>query len=126
MRSSLGSWRRFLGVNLLLVEDDLRLRTDPHLWGNAIFFGDAVVRWLDLLESATDVPEFLRRGASGYPLNAFLLRATSGSLGLSPGRRLDADAAEAIAERVCGIIVAAYDAEAYLVWLADDVVVGGK
>ena len=113
---------RVPGASLLLVEDDLALRTDPNLSGNAVFFGDRVVWWIDLAETASSVLDPLRSGASGYPLNAFLLGGDCGSLALSPGRSMADDAVAAIKKDVCGIIVAAYDAEAYLVWVAGAVV----
>jgi len=113
-------------ANLLLVENDLALRTDPWLFGNAAFFGDLVVHWVDLPGSVVLAPELLRRGASGYPLNAFLLRADSRTLGLAYGRGMTADSVDPIANEVCGVIVAAYDAEAYLLWLADDPMASGE
>src|SRR5205823_580050 len=60
------------GAKLLLVEDELARRTDPDPdpWGTPIFFGDAVVWWVDLSESAVAGPELLRNGSAGYPLNA--------------------------------------------------------
>jgi hypothetical protein len=62
----------------------------------------------------------LRSGASGYPLNAYLTAAIAPELGLAHDRLLDPEHQLAIAEATPGLIVSAYDAEAFLILISPE------
>ncbi len=106
-----------------VIENDLARRTDPQV-GKPIptaSLGDRVLHWCDLGDRTdADCIDIFRRGASGYPLNAFVTIKSSVDLGLTDGQAAAGDVPRQIAESLLAVIVAAFDAESFLVWTADN------
>lgn len=108
------------GARLLLVEDDLARPSDEVLRGDFATLDETVVRWAYLDVSIGEGVTLLRSGASGYPLNAFVLRVeSSNGVGLEPGSSVPRHLVETLAANVHGVIVSAFDAEAFLLWQAE-------
>ena len=105
------------GAEVLLVEDDLARRGDPVRNGPVAFVGDRVLRWCSLASPGgrDSAVMLLRNGSSGYPLNAFVVSESIGRLGLVGGGEIDDACCEAIVGSLVAVIVAAFDAETYLV-----------
>jgi hypothetical protein len=106
------------GAACVVVEDCLRERKDPKpsLDGLLLtaFVGERVIHWAGL-EGGTDAAILtLHRGSGKYPLNAFVTSASK--LGLVDGVDLDSDIAGAVVGSLVAVIVAAYDAETYIIW----------
>jgi hypothetical protein len=106
------------GAACVVVEDCLRLRRDPKpsLDGLLLtaFVGEKVIHWAGL-EGGTDAAILaLHRGSGKYPLNAFVTAASK--LGLVDDVDLDSDIASAVVGSLVAVIVAAYDAETYIIW----------
>jgi len=106
-------------VSTLVVEDDLARRGDPHV-GGAAFAGDRVLRWEELDRDGGSAARLLRRGASGYPLNAFVCCGAAEDLGLGSGRELTAVEQENLAGSACVVIVSVWDAESYVALLSPE------
>jgi hypothetical protein len=103
---------------LLYVEDDLRRPGDPAIsngQAGLIFLRDQVVHWCELAkDNVSEVGTFLRKGSSGFPLNAFVAQFPMRYLrheGLSESELL-----ATITDSVVAVVVAAYDAESFLIW----------
>lgn len=109
------------GLHVLLVEDDLARRGDPDLGCDVAFVGERVVRWCETADGSARAVALLRSGSSGYPLNAFLCRASVKQLGLESGIEIDAEVQELIVESVEAVIVSVYDAEAFVALVSSDV-----
>ncbi|HEY5261369.1 MAG TPA: hypothetical protein VIJ33_04610 [Solirubrobacteraceae bacterium] len=106
------------GAACVVVEDCLRLRRDPKpsLDGLLLtaFVGERVIHWAGL-EGETDAAILtLHRGSGKYPLNAFVTSASE--LGLVDGADLDSDIAGSVVGSLVAVVVAAYDAETYIIW----------
>ena len=103
------------GGKTLVVEDDTGRSGDANLGDHVIIIGDRVARWADIRDGVDRAVCLLRRGSSGYPLNAYVLAQDSQGLGLTPSRRSLADAtcAERIIDELQCVISSAHDAEAY-------------
>jgi hypothetical protein len=106
------------GRAVLLVEDDAARTGDPALRLERNLFEvppDRIVHWTQFDPSTAH--QCLRAGSTGYPTNAFLLTAEVGqvrdTIAQDPDRLTDW-----IGRRLIAIIVAAFDAESWLVWLA--------
>ena len=104
----------------LIVEDDLRRANDP-VMGTLPFpwalIDGGIVHWCDLsASSGEDITATIRRGASGYPLNAFVVLQPCRSFGFTPGGHFDSQLASEVASTVAAIVVSAFDAESFLVW----------
>jgi hypothetical protein len=95
----------------LIVEDDLARRGDPNV-GRATFVADRVLRWEEVDNKARRAVSLLRRGASGYPLNAYLCQGSATDLGLTADEDLSPVRQQCLAEAVLGVIVSVWDAEA--------------
>ncbi len=106
------------GAACVVVEDCLRLRRDPKpsLDGLLLtaFVGEQVIHWAGLEGGADAAILTLHRGSGKYPLNAFVTSASK--LGLVDGTDLDTDIADAVVGSLVAVIVAAYDAETYIIW----------
>lgn len=104
----------------VVVEDDLVRAGDPALNRSNLqsaFLGDRVVNWTDLGPGyCEDAIYTIQAGSSGYPLNAFLTFFSCEKLGLKKGHQLDSGVPNRVAESLVAVIVAAYDAESYLMW----------
>jgi hypothetical protein len=106
-------------ASTLIVEDNLHSPTDPAVVGGVVpsaFVGDRVVSWANLETDKTDAVEKALRVSDGYPLNAFVSRKSSSDLGLRNRIELSDAFAENVADSVVAVIVAAYDAESFVVW----------
>jgi hypothetical protein len=108
------------GAACVVVEDCLRLRRDPKPSLNGLlltaFVGERVIHWAGL-EGGTDAAILtLHRGSGKYPLNAFVTSASEEDLGLVDGADLDSDVAGRVVASLVAVIVAAYDAETYIIW----------
>ena len=97
----------------LVVEDDVARKGDPHL-GRAAFVGTRVLRWEEVDDQAASAVTLLRRGAFGYPLNAYVCQGTATDLGLSADSQLSPVLQERIADAVLGVLVSVWDAEAFV------------
>ncbi len=108
------------GAACVVVEDCLRLRRDPKpsLDGLLLtaFVGERVIHWAEL-EGGTDAAILtLHRGSGKYPLNAFVTSASAEELGLVDGADLDSGIAGPVVGSLMAVIVAAYDAETFIIW----------
>lgn len=100
-----------LGALGLLVEDDSARRGDPVRRGPVAYVGDRVVRWC-AIDDTEQVSALLRSAA--YPLNAMVVSSDPVDLGCTQGHDLDVSS---VPGALIALIVAAFDAEAYLVAL---------
>jgi len=105
------------GKVTLIVEDDLARRGDPRV-ERATFVGDRVLRWEEVADDASNAATLLRKGSSGYPLNAYLCSGVAADLGLAPEADLSPDLQGRLAEAVVGVIVSVWDAEAFVAVLS--------
>jgi hypothetical protein len=108
------------GVTCVVVEDCLRERKDPKpsLDGLLLtaFVGEKVIHWAGL-EDGTDAAILtLHRGSGMYPLNAFVTSASAEELGLVDGADLDTGIGDRLVRSLVAVIVAAYDAETFIIW----------
>jgi hypothetical protein len=107
------------GGSCVVVEDDAMRRLDPALSLPRVppsaFIGDRVVHWTDL-QPADEALMTIYAGASGYPRNAFVVAMSCAELGLAEGQALDETFADEVARSLVAVLVAAYDAESFLVW----------
>jgi hypothetical protein len=108
------------GAVCVVVEDELRERKHrkPSLDGLLLtaFVGERVIHWAGL-EGGTDAAIFtLHRGSHGYPLNAFVTSVSAEKLGLVDGADLDSSIAGRVVGSLMAVVVAAYDAETYIIW----------
>jgi len=100
---------------ILVVEDDLRRRGDPHLSGDVAFIGEEVIRWERIdCKNRARLRSLLRMGASGYPFNGFVLAGSPDELRLHPFVDVAASAVDQMMASVCAILVAAMDGEAFV------------
>ena len=100
-----------LGARGLLVEDDSARRGDPVRRGPLAYVGDRVVRWC-AIDDTEQVSALLR--SSAYPLTAMVVSSDPVDLGCAQGHDLDV---ASVAGALIALIVAAFDAETYLVTL---------
>jgi hypothetical protein len=108
------------GAACLVVEDEVNLKRypKPSLDGllKTAFVGEHVIHWAGLGGSADDAIVVVHRGSGGYPTNAFVTSASAEELGLVDGADLDSRVGEAVVASLMAVIVAAYDAETYIIW----------
>jgi len=108
------------GAACVVVEDELRSKRGPkaNLGGLLLtaFAGEKVIHWAPLADDGEAATLTLHRGSHGYPTNAFVTSASPGELGLEDGADLDSDIADAVVGSLVAVIVAAYDADSYLIW----------
>lgn len=108
------------GAACLVVEDELRSRKDPKPDVDGLptaFVGERVIHWSGLASGVQEAIHALHRGSHGYPLNAFVTSVAEQDLGLSNGADLeDHDVASAVVQSLVAVIVAAYDADSFLIW----------
>jgi hypothetical protein len=108
------------GAACMVVEDELRRRKDPKpsLDGLLLtaFVGELALHWADLADGTDRAILTVDRGSHGYPLNAFVTSASASELGLVNGVNLDSDIAGGVIESLVAVVVAAYDAETYIIW----------
>lgn len=104
----------------LVVENDLARRLDPALPNLSLpvaYLGDRILHWR-LLSSEEPIVsvELLRRGASGYPTNGFLVEAQA-LHGLSNHSEVDESWCRRAVRSLVGIVTTAFDAESFVLWL---------
>jgi hypothetical protein len=108
------------GAACVVVEDELGLRRDPKpsLDGLLLtaFVGEQVIHWAGLEGGPEDAMVAVDRGSHGYPTNAFVMAASADELGLVDGADLDPDFAGRVVGSLMAVVVAAYDAETFIIW----------
>ncbi len=108
------------GAACVVVEDELSLKRDPKPGLDGLlltaFVGEKVIHWADLANGADEAVVAINRGSGDYPTNAFVTSAPAKELGLMDGADLDSGIATAVIVSLVAVIVAAYDAETYIIW----------
>jgi hypothetical protein len=108
------------GAACVVVEDELSLKRDPKpsLDGLLLtgFVGEKVIHWAGLEGGAEDGRVAVDSGSGDYPTNAFVTSVSAKELGLGDDADLDHDIAGPVIGSLMAVIVAAYDAETYIVW----------
>jgi hypothetical protein len=108
------------GAACVVVEDELSSRRDPSPSVDGLlltaFVGEQVLHWAALEVSTDAAITVLHRGSHGYPLNAFVASASAEELGLVDGADLDSSIAGRVVGSLMAVIVAAYDAETFIIW----------
>ncbi|WP_344013227.1 hypothetical protein [Microbacterium natoriense] len=102
------------GAAVLVVEDDLAREGDPGL-ADVVFVEDRVIRWRELQREPSQLVRLIRRGASGYPLNAYVCDEAARTILRRADRSLTVEGAASLASTVRAVIHSIYDAESYLV-----------
>ena len=105
------------GARTLIVED-IASKDDPNLGDHVAFMGKRVLSWAELSHSL-HAAWILRVRANGYPLNAFVSDSTVAQLGVRDGQEVRADFIEGVVTSLRCIVVAAFDAETFLIWSRD-------
>jgi hypothetical protein len=104
----------------VVVEDELSEAKDANPnWGGRLltgFVGEKVIHWADLAGGADDAVVAVDRGSGDYPTNAFVTSVSADALGLVDGADLDSDIAGRVVGSLRAVVVAAYDAETYIIW----------
>jgi len=106
----------------VLVEDSIHRKSDPSasMKGEpSAFMGDRVLHWSDLSEGSTKAMEVIAWGATGYPTNAFIVDRSSRDFGLNDRQDVPENLAQEVASSLLAIVVAAFDAESFLLWIRD-------
>jgi hypothetical protein len=108
------------GAACVVVENELRSKRDPKAKLDEMlltgFVGEKVIHWANLAHSAEDAVIAVHRGSGGYPTNAFVTSASAEELGLADGADLDPGIAGRVVGSLVAVIVAAYDAETFIIW----------
>jgi hypothetical protein len=108
------------GAACVVVEDELRLKRDPkpNLDGLLLtgFVDEKVIHWANLAGGTDDAVVAVDRGSGDYPTNAFVTSASAEDLGLVDGADLAPDLAGRVVGSLMAVVVAAYDAETYIIW----------
>lgn len=108
------------GGTCVVVEDELRLKrhSKPGLDGRLLtgFVGEKVIHWANLASGTDGAVVTVNRGSGDYPTNAFVTSASAEELGLMDGADLDSSIAGRVVGSLLAVIVAAYDAETYIIW----------
>lgn len=60
----------------------------------------------------------MTRVSNGYPLNAFVVSRSSAELGLAADAALGEAFTEEVVQSLLAVVIAAFDAESFLVWEA--------
>ena len=105
---------------LVVVESDVARPGDASVARRAnetLRHGDTVLFWTRAAGTRpSDLEHFVSRGGSGYPTNAFLL-AGHEAASFNPIEAVDDQELLDLAARVRAVLVNAFDAESYVVWL---------
>ena len=108
------------GAACVVVEDELSLKRHPKPSSDGLlltaFVGERVIHWASLGGGTDAAILVLHRGSGKYPMNAFVTLASAEELGLVDGADLDSDIAGAVVSSLTAVIVAAYDAETFMIW----------
>src|SRR5690606_359093 len=101
------------GAAILLVDDDVSRVGDGGFGDDAVFVDDRVLRWVDLRTEPARLIDLMRRGASGYPLNAFACTEGARPILDRPRVWLTSSEVAELSHAVTVIVNAVYDAESY-------------
>ncbi len=108
------------GGACVVVEDEMSEKRDANPnWGGRLltgFVGEKVIHWANLSGGVDDAVVAVNRGSGDYPTNAFVTSASAEELGLVDGADLDSGIAGWVVGSLLAVIVAAYDAETYIIW----------
>ena len=108
------------GGACVVVEDELHLKRDPKPGLDGLlltgFVGEKVIHWANLAGGAEDGRLAVDRGSGDYPTNAFVTSVSAEELGLVDGADLDSGIAGRVVGSLMAVIVAAYDAETFIIW----------
>ncbi len=113
------------GAVALVVEDELARRGDQFLGDNAppdtlvpYYLADDHILWgIDLEQlKAPETVELISWASAGWPTNAFFVGAKTRSVRLVEGGEISNRELGALSNAITGILVAAFDAESYVVW----------
>jgi hypothetical protein len=111
---------KHVGAACVLIEDDRWRAGDPAIEQSNLhtgFIGDRVIHWCDLSQATSAAgTETIRMGAFGYPLNAFVSTKSVDELGLVDGQQMPPTLSREVAKSLLAVIVAAFDAETFMVW----------
>jgi hypothetical protein len=103
-----------------VVEDEMSEKGDANpSWGGRLltgFVGEKVIHWAGFEGNVEDAIIAVDRGSGDYPTNAFVTSVSAQELGLVDGANLDHDIAGPVIGSLMAVIVAAYDAETYIIW----------
>ncbi len=104
----------------VLVEDEMSEKGDANpSWGGRLltgFVGEKVIHWASLAGGTDDAVVAVNRGSGDYPTNAFVTSASAEELGLMDSADLDSNIAGRVVGSLLAVIMAAYDAETYIIW----------
>ena len=103
-----------MGAGVLVVEDDTAREGDPGLT-EAVFLEGRGLRWKDMHADASQLMRLIRRGASGYPLNAFVCDEDGRAILQQVGDALSSKDVTGLARSALSVIHSVYDAESFLV-----------
>lgn len=109
------------GAASVVIEDDVRRKRDPHVRNPAAYLKDRVVHWHDL--DATDssaAAQEVKRGAFGYPLNAFVVSKSVEDLGLVDEQDAPPDLPQQVTVSLMAIIVSAFDNTSFAMWTRNE------
>ena len=104
------------GAGYLLAEQMSRRAGDAWLSGREMFLNDCTLECIPARPSQEAVA-LLRASDSGWLNNAFLLSSSPSSIGIEEGEFLTPAHLSALSKLVRGIIVSAFDGEAYVLYL---------
>jgi hypothetical protein len=108
------------GATCVVVEDEANWKRypKPSLDGllKTAFVGEQVIHWEGLEGGMEDAVVAVYRGSHCYPTNAFVTSVPAEKLGLVDGADLDHDVAGPVVASLMAVIVAAYDAETFIIW----------
>lgn len=110
------------GPMCVVVEDDLRVTSDPIVGRKAeplAPIGNHVLHWCELRHGGKACARVISTGSSGYPLNAFVSSSTAAKLSLVDRQQTVEDLPRRIVENLVAVVVAAFDAESFLIWVED-------
>ena len=100
---------------LVLVENMLARRGDPHLPAHSLFVDENVVLWEPLASDPGNLLQLLGRAGSGWVTNAFI-GASGIETGSSEPRDLEGEPLRRLAASVEHIIVSVFDGEGYVAY----------
>jgi hypothetical protein len=108
------------GAACVVVEDEMSEKGDANpSWGGRLltaFIGERVIHWANLAGGADDAVVAVTRGSGDYPTNAFVTSVSAEKLRLVDGADLDSSICGRVVGSLSAVIVAAYDAETYIIW----------
>jgi hypothetical protein len=108
------------GARCVLIEDPFAKRSDPWLerFDDIVaFIGDDVLSWCDLAAGGgRAAADKIARDSHGYPTNAFVVATACREFGLANREQAAEDLPDKAVESLLAVVVAAYDAESFLIW----------